>query len=393
MLRLRFLLMIVGLIVPSACAPQPMQTQATEIPSATVDATPLSSVDLYRGDAARTGVYPKPPIETLQGVKWQLTFEEDAYFPSFAAGLLFIGTSSGQLLALDPQTGTEMWAFQAQSGPILAVAADADNVYFGAGDDRFYAVNLMDSNRAWSFKTDGAIWSSSPLLMDTMVYFGSDHGQVYALDMKTHQVIWEATVESGVLWQLTGDEKHVYVETQRYLYALDRQTGTEAWKVATPDKWNPAAVMDGVVYAGNGDRQFVAIDAATGKQMWAFEPPLGQWSEWSAPVVTEDRVFVGASNKFMYALDRATGQEVWKFETADWATTDPILLEDVLYFGVGAHANLAEADAQRPFYALDASTGAVLWTFDGDGLVYAAATVGADAIYFKTLNNTLYALH
>ena len=42
---------------------------------------------------------------------------------------------------------------------------------------------------------------------------------------------------------------------------------------------------------------------------------------------------------------------------------------------------------------LDAATGDVLWTFKGNGLVHAAATIGSSAIYFKTLDNILYALH
>ena len=65
----------------------------------------------------------------------------------------------------------------------------------------------------------------------------------------------------------------------------------------------------------------------------------------------------------------------------------------MLYFGVGAHANQAEAADDRLFYALDASTGEELWSFKADGLVYASATLGKGMIYFKTLNNILYALH
>jgi outer membrane protein assembly factor BamB len=65
----------------------------------------------------------------------------------------------------------------------------------------------------------------------------------------------------------------------------------------------------------------------------------------------------------------------------------------VLYFGVGAHANLVEAIEDRLFYALDARTGEELWTFKADGPVFASATLGQGTIYFKTLNNVLYALH
>ena len=110
-------------------------------------------------------------------------------------------------------------------------------------------------------------------------------------------------------------------------------------------------------------------------------------------MVTEDSVYVGYSNNTMYSLNRETGAVQWQFKTEDWATTAPVLTDGVLYFGVGAHANLVEATEDRLFYALDARTGKELWTFKADGPVYASATLGDDMIYFKTLTNVLYALH
>jgi outer membrane protein assembly factor BamB len=95
----------------------------------------------------------------------------------------------------------------------------------------------------------------------------------------------------------------------------------------------------------------------------------------------------------MYALQADTGEIQWQFETEDWATTDPVLAEGILYFGVGAHANLVESTTDRLFYALEAATGEPAWTFRGSGPVYSAAALGNGAIYFKTLDNVLYALH
>jgi outer membrane protein assembly factor BamB len=192
---------------------------------------------------------------------------------------------------------------------------------------------------------------------------------------------------------MAGDSQHLYVPTQNDLYALDAASGSEAWSASTPDKWNEPAVADGVVYAGNGNLQFMALDAETGKEHWVFTAPFSQWSEWSAPVVTGDAVYVGYSNNIMYSLKVETGEEQWHFQTEDWATTAPVLTDGVLYFGVGAHANQADAADDRSFYALDVKTGDKLWSFNANGLVYAPATIGKGMIYFKTLNNVLYAVH
>jgi eukaryotic-like serine/threonine-protein kinase len=389
----RYLSLLLAGFYLYACSASPAISEP--IVTTRIPARPTVAVEnsvLYRQDIGRRGVYYQPAIRNLGGVIWQRDFDEDAYFPVYANGTLYIGTSSGKLLALDPDSGDERWSFAAESGPILAVAVSQGLIYFGAGDTGFYAVEAETGTLSWAFEADSSVWSGSPLIMAERVYFGSDRGTVYCLDLETHNVIWTFRAASGVLSQMAGDEQRVYVPTQAYLYALDATTGTEVWRAATQDKWNEPAVSKGVVYAGRGNLQFAALDAGTGQEHWVFTAPMSQWSEWSAPVITEDSVYVGDSNNTMYSLDRATGEIQWQFKTEDWATTAPILTDGVLYFGVGAHANLVEATEDRPFYALDAGTGEALWTFKADGPVYAGATLGNGMIYFKTLNNVLYAL-
>jgi eukaryotic-like serine/threonine-protein kinase len=377
----------------TACSASPVISE--RVVSTAIPPSPTAAIEspvLYRGDAGRQGVYAEPAIRTFDSVKWQKSFDEDSYFPVYAEGMLYLGTSSGKLLALDPDSGEERWSFAAEGGPLLAVAVTDGLVYFGAGEKGFYAVDARTGKSAWSFETDSSVWSSSPLIMHGLIYFGSDQGTVYCLDLQTHEVVWTFKGASGVLSQIAGDTERVYVPTQNELYALDAATGSEVWKAFTSDKWNEPAVADGVVYAGRGDRSFVALNAETGKEGWVFTAPSNQWSEWSAPVVTDAAVYVGYSDKTMYALDTETGKERWQFQTEDWATTAPILTDGVLYFGVGAHANQADNEEDRPFYALDANTGEELWNFKADGLIFAGATVGNGAVYFKTLNNHLYAL-
>lgn len=388
-----WLLLVIAFCL-GACSASPVISQrviSTRLPAS--PAVGITDGILYRGDAGRRGISYEPAVRSLSGVKWQKSFDEDAYFPVFAGNALYIGTASGKLLALDPDSGEERWVFAAASGPILAVALSDGLIYFGAGEKSFYAVEAQTGTLAWSFESDSSVWSSSPLIMDGRVYFGSERGTVYCLDLETHRVVWTFKVASGVLSQMAGDSERVYVPTQNDLYALDAVSGSEVWSASTPDKWNEPAAANGVVYAGNGNLQFMALDAETGKERWVFTAPFSQWSEWSAPVVTEDAVYVGYSNNTMYSLNIETGEEQWHFKTEDWATTAPVLSDDALYFGVGAHANQAEAADDRLFYALEARTGEKLWSFHAEGLVYASATLGKGMIYFKTLNNVLYALH
>src|SRR5690349_3928012 len=124
----------VSILVLSACR-QEEATQAAAIPTAATEsaAVQMSDAILYRGDPGRSGVYDEPAPGAFAGVKWQRSFDEDAYFPMYANETLYIGTASGKLLALDPESGDERWSYSTRKGPILAVAVAGDQVYFGAG--------------------------------------------------------------------------------------------------------------------------------------------------------------------------------------------------------------------------------------------------------------------
>ena len=100
-----------------------------------------------------------------------------------------------------------------------------------------------------------------------------------------------------------------------------------AWTYATGDEFkgsemqaNPI-VVDGVLYATSPKLHVFALNAATGKELWRFDPNNG-----AAPlsrirhrgvVVTGDRVIFNYRNR-LYALDRITGKVIPTFGVNGW---------------------------------------------------------------------------
>ena len=78
---------------------------------------------------------------------------------------------------------------------------------------------------------------------------------------------------------------------------------------------NPV-VVDGVLYATTPTMQVVAVNAATGKEVWKFDPSGGAAARTRfrhrGVAVHADRVFVTYRN-FLIALDKATGQPIPAF--------------------------------------------------------------------------------
>src|ERR1051325_3149387 len=67
----------------------------------------------FHGDAARTGVYPAAGPQQLNGTKW--TFKTDGPIigsPAIANGVVYNGSTDGNMYALDQETGKQKWKFK-----------------------------------------------------------------------------------------------------------------------------------------------------------------------------------------------------------------------------------------------------------------------------------------
>src|ERR1700704_4934452 len=83
------------------------------------------------------------------------------------------------------------------------------------------------------------------------------------------------------------------------------------------------AVAGGKLFMGTLDGKLVALDAATGKTVWATDiaDPEKGYSETMAPTVIDNKVLIGTNGGeygvrgFLKAFDTESGKLVWTFYT------------------------------------------------------------------------------
>ena len=115
--------------------------------------------------------------------------------------------------------------------------------------------------------------------------------------------------------------------------ALDARTGRVFWvySYATPPDHRACcgsnnrgvAILGNRVFMATLDAHVVALDAATGAELWNVELADRHlaYSFTLAPLVVKDMVIIGSAGGdrgvrgFIAALDAATGEEVWRFHT------------------------------------------------------------------------------
>ena len=145
--------------------------------------------------------------------------------------------------------------------------------------------------------------------------------------------------------------------------------------------FNPI-VVDGVMYAFARSNNIVALDAATGKELWAFQVPTGGvtargMNYWESRDRSERRLLF-SSNQFLQAVDARTGQAITTFGTGGrvdlkqgldrdpdgvraQSNTPGRVFEDLII--LGSATNQEYASAPGDVRAFNVRTGELVWTF------------------------------
>jgi quinohemoprotein ethanol dehydrogenase len=153
-------------------------------------------------------------------------------------------------------------------------------------------------------------------------------------------------------------------------FAWEHRLGTHRGLEAQP------IVIDGVMYAVSNFGHVYVLDAASGRELWNYDPVVdGQWGRYACcdavnrgVAVWKGRVYVGALDGYLHALDAGTGKLLWKVDTLPargpktpyTLSAAPVIAGDLVIVG-SAGADFAGARGYVAAY--DLATGAFRWRF------------------------------
>jgi len=135
-------------------------------------------------------------------------------------------------------------------------------------------------------------------------------------------------------------------------------------------------VIDGVMYTSGTWGYVYAVDAATGRELWRYDPqpdffagrhPCCDLVNRGA-AVWKGRVYVASVDGQLHALDAATGRRIWKVDTiADHtlpysSTGAPLIAGSVVVIGNGG-ADMGHGAERGYVSAYDLDSGAFKWRF------------------------------
>ncbi|HEY0384188.1 MAG TPA: PQQ-binding-like beta-propeller repeat protein [Candidatus Elarobacter sp.] len=319
----------------------------------------------FRGNLAHTGVYAGAGPAAFGGVKWKFqTGGSIVSSPAVAGDTAYVGSSDGFVYAVALADGAQRWKFATAARVVSSPAVTAGSVYASSYDGNVYAIDATSGKKRWHFATRGEHRFIAPHL----------HGA-----LPVHEPMpdpWDfflssPAVSRGIVYAGSGDGN---------VYALDAASGRKRWAFHTGNVVHASpAVAGDTVYVGSWDGYFYALDAATGALRWKFktgdDPDIhNHVGIQSSATVVGGVVYFGSRDAHVYALDAKTGHQKWRFATAGgaWASSSPAVSGGRVYFGEGSSGL---------FRALDATTGKPVFTLDTVNAPFSSPAVAGTMLY------------
>ena len=362
-------------------------------------------------------------VKTKKNVKWIAELGSQSYGnPVVAGGMVFVGTNNERLR--DPK--------QPGDRGVLMAFRESDGEFLWQQTHEKLA-----AGRANDWPYQGV--ASSPLVEGTHLYYTSNRGVVWCLDINGFRdgkndgpvtdekltgqfdadVIWSFDMmeevgsyphnmsnSSPVIWgdlvfvstSNGQDESHVHIPSPKApaIIALNKNTGKLVWEDNSVEdrilhgQWSTPSVgrIGGVdqVVSAQGDGWVRGYEAATGKKLWEFDtnPKDSVWPKTrneliATPVIYQDRVYIGNGQ------DPEHGEGVGHFYCIDATKRGDITQSGRVWQFDKIRRSISTAsivdgllyvpDFSGFLHCLDAKTGQEYWTHDMFAAVWGSTLV------------------
>jgi len=330
--------------------------------------------------------------------------------PVAAAGRVFTMDADGEVAAFDSAGGRNLWRADTEPendrstnvGGGIAVAGET--VFAATGRAEVLALDAATGAVRWRARL-GAPARSAPTIASDRVYVATIDNQMLGLSATDGKRLWSYQ-SPGSDTAVLGLPAPAYVDGiviagfgSGELVALRAASGTVVWSDSLAAARGRTSisdlsairgmpmVRDGRVYAASLGGQLVANDLRSGRRLWELEMASAE-----TPWVAGDWVFAVGTDARLAAINRIDGAVAWVTQLDRWETPakeqDPITWAGPILAG----GRLFLGNSTGRAVLVDPVTGQVESTFSLPGALSLAPIVAGGTMYMVTDNATLVAL-
>jgi outer membrane protein assembly factor BamB len=309
-----------------------------------------------------------------------LSKDETTLYIGTSEALLANHTKSQFFIALDAETGEEIWRIQLGASEVRSSPAVAsDNTIYFTVEIRDPLNGSAQGDELWHISQNGEI--------------------LWKYDINPGKL----TSEVGLSVPAIGSDGTVYVGGDK-LYAIEpdgslRWSFSGSWPEAIRNA--PAIGKDGTVYLVYHNIPLTALNPIDGSVKWSLSLGIDDHCFASPAIGSDGTIYVATQPGILYAVTQS-GQLFWTFNlssagfTGTFRSSPSIGADGSLYFGLNA------GNPSSAFFSLT-SSGSLKWLFEPGDLpddvpkdhfdIYSSPAIGSDGlIYFGQEFGRVYAL-
>ncbi len=230
-----------------------------------------------------------------------------------SATQIFLGTNSGNAIALDAKSGEIQWIERLSSEVLSVSGSENGRVAFRTVDGKIHGLDSKTGELIWqrSQKTPALtqLGAGVPLIVSNMVVAGFANGKIAAYDLQTGQPLWEV-----ILALPSGNSE------------LEQMVDVDG----------RLKVLGNALFATSLNGSVAGINMEEGKQVWgrAFSSPNGL-------DVAETGVFSTDDKGNVWSLDPQSGGPIWSLDDlAGRQPSVPVLINNALFVVTDMDGNI-----------------------------------------------------
>lgn len=311
----------------------------------------------------RTNAYSFKGISNSAEVKWQQLMPFGLGVKDFIVHKNFLVYATyGEIVVIDKESRAEKWKVSVGNKPGESMSFNYDtNIAISEGTIYYSVLNkvigldIRDGKEIWSYENKDAANLVSPVISKGTIYFGSNEGKLYAVDINSKREKWSVKTDSIPFW-ISLDNNNVYCSDRAKVYSISAGKGQKNWEKTFPSVYN-LIIDDKNIY-------FTYLDPSSNRYM-------------------ENR----AESYKLVSLDKKSGDKVWgkQFDDERVISTDFILYENKLFytdrvFTFDGTGSIDEAFGKNhEIHALSCKDGSEVWKVDRyDKFITGLAAAGGE---------------
>lgn len=272
---------------------------------------------------------------------------------SYENDIIFVTNGFGNVIALDANSGEEIWKINIRI-PIRSAPIAFDNiVYVISHDNQVFALNSLNGELLWNHRgilESASVLSSNSVSIDGgLVFVPYSSGEIYAIRTLNGSVAWTdslsrtgsstslSEINSITARPVTDNGRMISISHAGRMISVDISSGERLWTLDISGTETPWVSGDWV-FALSTNSELVGISRNAGKIKWVTQ--LEQYINeekredpirWSGPVMISDKLFVISSHGVAAFISPQTGEIIETNKIPGSFFIAPVIVDGAIY--------------------------------------------------------------